>query len=52
LKKPETTAAGSPLIQTQEDLNYFEDPFLTFDDSTVYGCHLDFDFAELQAFCK
>ena len=47
IKKPETTATGTPLIQNVNELNYFEDPVLTLDDSTIYGCHLDFTFDEL-----
>jgi len=31
--------------------HYFEDPLLTFDDSILYGCHLDMNYAELQEFC-
>lgn len=34
------------------DVKYFEDPVLTFDNSIVYGCHLDLDYDELEEFCK
>ena len=36
-----------PLIDTVNDLNFFEDPLLSFTDSTLYGCHLDLTLDEL-----
>lgn len=32
-------------------LEYLEDPQLTFDDSILYGCHVDMNYKELQNFC-
>ena len=40
-----------PLIDTVNDLNFFEDPLMSFTDSMLYGCHLDLTLAELQDFC-
>ena len=34
------------------DLKYFDDPTLTFEDSIVTGCHLDLTFDELMEFCS
>ena len=34
-----------------DELNFYEDPLLSFTDSTLYGCHLDLTLAELQEFC-
>ena len=34
-----------------DDVKYFEDPILTFDNSIVYGCHMDLNYDELQEFC-
>ena len=34
-----------------DDVKYFEDPVLTFDNSIVYGCHMDLNYEELKEFC-
>jgi hypothetical protein len=39
-------------IENFEDLKYYEDPTLTFDDSVVAGCHLDLTYNELKDFCE
>lgn len=39
-------------MEDETDVKYFEDPLLSFDDSIVYGCHLDFNLAELKDFCE
>jgi Protein of unknown function (DUF1619) len=43
-------AVTKPLIQTMDELTYFDDPVLTFEDSMVYGCSVDFNLAELLQF--
>lgn len=48
---------GSPESLTPEAAlakhahTYSEDPQLTFEDSFMYGCHLDLDYEELRKFC-
>jgi hypothetical protein len=37
--------AADYTMEDASDLKYFEDPILNFDDSIVYGCHLDLDLA-------
>jgi hypothetical protein len=39
------------LIKTENDINYFDDPLLTFEDSILTGCHLDMNYDELKTFC-
>ena len=34
-----------------DEKHYFEDPQLTFDDSLLYGCHMDMNYDELKEFC-
>ena len=34
------------------DLKYFDDDYLTFEDSIINGCHLDLTLADLQSFCE
>ena len=31
---------------------YYDDPVLTFEDSMIYGCTLEFDLSQLQDFCS
>jgi len=38
-------------VEDINDLKYFEDPLLTFDDSIVNGCHLDLNYDQLKTFC-
>lgn len=38
-------------MSSPEDIKYFEDPTITFDDSIIYGCHLDLDYKGLEDFC-
>lgn len=41
---------------TTEDVRYLpeytEDPMFTFEDSIIYGCHLDLNFLELKDYCS
>ena len=39
------------LLNTVNDLTYFEDPVLTFEDSLIFGCSLHFTYDELEDFC-
>lgn len=32
--------------------DYTEDPQFTFEDSIIYGCHMDMDYLQLKDFCK
>ena len=43
--------ADKIILDDETDVRYFEDPVLTFDNSIVYGCHLDMDFATLKTWC-
>jgi hypothetical protein len=47
-----TDLAGEPGFVNPQKISYFEDPLLTFDDSIIYGCYLDFNYAELKTFCE
>lgn len=47
----EQTEVSSYVMEDENDVKYFEDPILKFDDSIVYGCHLDLNFDELKTFC-
>lgn len=38
-------------MENSQDLKYFDEPQLTFEDSIISGCHLDLNFAELIDFC-
>ena len=48
---PADDVAPAILISDTDKLNLFQDSKLTLDDSTIYGCHLDFTFAQLKNFC-
>ena len=40
--------AGDPFTMTDiNDLKYFDDDYLTFEDSIINGCHLDLTLTEL-----
>ena len=39
-------------MKNVNDLKYFDDPTLTFEDSIITGCHLDLTFQELLDFCS
>jgi hypothetical protein len=38
-------------MTNSQDLKYFDDPTLTFEDSIITGCHLDLNYQELMDFC-
>ena len=40
------------LIDNAEVKTYYEDPILSFEDSTIYGCTLQLTLDELQDFCQ
>jgi len=47
------SAAYAKLLRTwTQNVPYTEDPPLTFDDSILYGCHLDLTYEELKSFCE
>jgi len=46
-----STLADGFIMNDINDSKYFEDPFLTFDDSIITGCHLDLNYDELNKFC-
>jgi len=49
----QTTIADGFLIEKAEQQNYFpDDPLLSFQDSVLYGCHLDLTLTELGEFCS
>ena len=39
-------------MSSKDDVKYFEDPILNFDNSIVYGCSVDLNYAELETFCN
>jgi hypothetical protein len=49
LTKPVTTDSSAKY--TVGTFNYFDDPILSMDDSTLIGCHLDMTYDELSTFC-
>ena len=44
----ECTEVDGPI---EDELDFYEDPLLSFTDSTLYGCHKDLSLTELQDFC-
>ena len=40
------------LINKVEEKLYLDDPVLTFEDTMLYGCTLDLNYAELRDFCE
>ena len=40
------------LIQDSDEKTYYEDPILSFEDSTIYGCSLELTLEELRDFCR
>lgn len=40
------------MIPTMETKLYFDDPLMTFEDSSVHGCTIDLTFDELKEFCE
>jgi len=39
------------LIENSDEKTYYEDPILSFEDSTIYGCSLELTLEELRDFC-
>ena len=52
ITKDDVPSSTEYTMSAPEDIKYFDDPVLTFDDSIVYGCHLDLNFQELKNFCQ
>lgn len=41
------------LVENEKEVRYFpDDPVLSFEDSILYGCHLDLSYKELEEFCS
>jgi len=46
-----TTKTTDFVMENSEDLKYFDEPKVTFEDSIITGCHLDLDYNGLLDFC-
>jgi hypothetical protein len=40
------------MIEDMSKKTYYDDPLMTFEDSSVHGCTVDLTYAELETFCK
>ncbi len=41
----------SRILSSTDELTYYEDPVLTFEDSLIYGCSLELDYQQFKDFC-
>ena len=47
-----TSIQGYDMIDNVDVKTYFEDPVLTFEDSTIYGCSIELNLEEFKNFCN
>lgn len=40
------------MIEDMSKKTYYDDPLMTFEDSSVHGCTVDLTYDELETFCK
>ena len=48
---PEDWQDNERTVETIDENRYYDDPVLTFEDATVFGCTLELNLQELEDFC-
>lgn len=46
------TPPSDLVLSSIEELLYLNDPVLTFEDSMLFGCYVEFNYDELEQFCE